>query len=43
MGFLLFRVAVVALTAAAGYFIPPFGLDRPISAAAAGLAAFGAR
>jgi uncharacterized protein YacL len=41
MGFLLFRVAVVALTAAAGYFIPPFGLDRPISAAAAGLAAVG--
>jgi uncharacterized protein YacL len=41
MGFMLFRVAVVALTAVAGYFIPPFGLGRPVAAAAAGLAAVG--
>ena len=28
MGIFLFRVAFVAVTAAAGYFVPPFGADR---------------
>jgi len=37
MGIFLFRVFFVAVTAAAGYFVPPFGADRTL---AAGIAAF---
>ncbi|MBM3293146.1 MAG: TRAM domain-containing protein [Candidatus Aminicenantes bacterium] len=36
MGLILFRLVVLALVAAAGYFFPAFGLGRPVSAALAG-------
>ncbi len=39
MGIFLFRIFFVAVTAAAGYFVPPFGLDRIPAAAVAGFLA----
>ena len=41
MGILLFRVLFVAVTAAAGYFVPPFGAERIFAAVIAGLLAVG--
>jgi len=41
MGVLLFRVLFVAVTAAAGYFVPPFGSSRVIASGIAGLLALG--
>ena len=39
MGIFLFRVFFVAVTAAAGYFVPPFGADPVLAAVIAGLLA----
>jgi uncharacterized protein YacL len=41
MGIFLFRVSFVAATAAAGYFVPPFGTNRIFAAVFAGLLALG--
>ncbi len=42
MGLMLFRLAFVAATAAAGYFVPPFGLTPATAAVAAGILALAA-